>query len=129
LQGKLMLVQFLLLTLGLTLLGRRSAGALAALTALADALPLLGTGAVLLPLAVLSLLEGKTALAALYWALCLSCALLRTVLEPRLLGHQGLISPFFTLFSLYLGLECFGVGGMIAAGVAASALGLAREGK
>lgn len=122
-QGRLMLLQFLVVTAGLLLLGQRAAGGIAALTALADALPLLGTGAVLLPLALLRLLEGSglTALALTLLTAC--CWTLRTVLEPRLVGRQGGLNPFFTLLGLYLGTQCFGVAGMVGALIAASALG------
>lgn len=126
-QGRLLLLQFLLLTAGLLLLGQRAAGGLAALTALADALPLLGTGAVLLPLALLRLLEGERLTALGLVALAVCCWTVRTVLEPRLVGRQAGLNPFFTLLALYLGAQCFGVAGMIGALVAASALpGLRR---
>ena len=122
-QGRLLLFQYLLLTAGLLLLGQRCAGGVAALAALSDALPLLGTGAVLLPLSALRLLagQGKIALGLLVLTAC--CWTLRTVLEPRLVGAQAGWSPFFTLLALYLGAECFGFPGVLAALVLACALG------
>lgn len=122
-QGRLLLLQFLVITAGLLLLGQRCAGGIAALAAISDALPLLGTGAVLLPLSILRALEGRgrTALALAVLNLC--CWLLRTVLEPRWVGHQAGLSPFFTLLALYLGAECFGVTGAAAALVVVCALG------
>lgn len=127
-QGRVMLFQFLLLTGGLLLLGQRAAGGVAALAAAADALPLLGTGAVLLPLAVLRGLEGNgvTALGLMLLTLC--CWALRTVLEPRLVGQRCGMSPFFTLLGVYVGAECFGVAGMVGALILAGAAGaLTRE--
>ena len=128
-QGRLMAVQYLVLTGGLAVLGQPSPGAAAALAAVSDALPLLGTGAVLLPMSLLASLRGEAGRAVGLMGLCLLCWLLRTVLEPRMVGRQAGISPFFTLLALYLGLQCGGLAGMVGAGVAASALGLARRGE
>ena len=127
-QGRLLLLQFLLLTVGLLLLGQRAAGAVAALAALSDALPLLGTGAVLLPLAALRWLEGQgvTALGLMLLTLC--CWALRTVLEPRLVGQRCGVSPFFTLLGVYVGAQCFGVAGMVGALILAGAMGRAAPG-
>jgi predicted PurR-regulated permease PerM len=122
-QGRLMLFQFLLVTAGLLLLGQRSAGAVAALAALSDALPLLGTGAVLLPLALLRALEGAPLTALGLCVLTVCCSVLRAIQEPRLVGRQAGLSPFFTLLGVYLGAECFGLGGMAGALIVASALG------
>ena len=120
-QGLLMLIQFLVLTAGLSVLHIRGAGAAAALVALADAMPLLGTGAVLLPWAALLWLEGHTLRALGVCLLTLVCWLTRTMLEPRLVGKQAGLSPFFTLLAMYLGLQCFGLPGLIGVPVAAAA--------
>ena len=121
-QGRLMLFQFLLVTAGLLLLGQRSAGAIAALASLSDALPLVGTGAVLLPLALLRALEGAPLTALGLCVLTGCCSLLRTIQEPRLVGRQAGLSPFFTLLGVYLGAQCFGLKGMVGALILASAL-------
>ena len=42
-----------------------------------------------------------------------AAALLRTALEPRLLGRQMGLDPLLTLLSLYAGFHFFGVPGMI----------------
>ncbi len=120
-QGKLYLCQLLLISTGLLLLGIRGAIFAGGFVALADALPLLGSGSVLLPWALLLLLEGRPMRAAGMAALS-SCAwLLRTFLEPRLVGSQSGISPFFTLLAMYLGLLSFGFWGLITAPMLLSA--------
>lgn len=112
-QGKLLALQFVLLAAALLALDIQHALPLALLIAFADALPLLGAGSVLVPWALFSWLGGQTvralslgALAALLWAV-------RTVLEPQLLGKETQLSPFYTVIALYLGLNCFGIWGMI----------------
>lgn len=95
------------------LLGVRGAPLVAALTALIDALPVFGTGAVLVPWALAQLLLGRggRALALLAgWAVT---ALGRNLLQARLLGDQIGLEPLVSLLALYVGWRVWGVWGMI----------------
>lgn len=80
---------------------------------LIDALPVLGTGTVLLPWAFFQFLLGNTrqgiSLAALYVAVFLT----RSLLEPKLLAGRADLPPLAVLFGMYLGYCLMGVGGMI----------------
>ena len=114
-QGLLMLITFGELALGLLLLRVDLALVLSALIALVDALPVLGTGTVLVPWALVSLLGGN-------WKLALGLAVLygviwlvRSLLEPRLIGSRVGLPPLAALLSLYVGFQAFGVAGMIQA--------------
>ncbi|MCD8353483.1 MAG: AI-2E family transporter [Clostridiales bacterium] len=120
-QGKLLLVQFPVLAVGLLTLGMPSAVPIAALVCAADALPLLGCGVVLLPWAGLLWLEGATLRALGMVGLWLALWLLRTVLEPRFVSTQAGTSPYFTVLAMYLGLLLFGFWGLIAAPVTLAA--------
>jgi len=106
-------VTFAELLAGFFLLRQPYALLLAFLITLVDALPVFGTGTVLVPWAVIELLFGSTpkalALAALY-AVTLT---VRNVLEPRLLGAQAGLPPIASLLAMYLGFCSFGVGGMV----------------
>lgn len=83
--------------------------------ALVDAFPVLGTGTILLPWAVLTAVQGQTVralgLAALYAVVCVT----RSVLEPKLLGKHLGLDPLVTLMTMYAGFRLFGLGGMILA--------------
>ncbi len=95
------------------LLGLRLALPLAAVTALIDALPVFGTGAVLVPWAAGELLFsrfGRALALLLGWAIS---ALGRNLLQAKLLGDQIGIHPLLSLLSLYVGWRLWGVGGMI----------------
>ena len=95
------------------LLGIRGAPSLAALIALVDALPVFGSGAVLVPWALVLLLLGRTgrALGLLFgWVLN---AAGRNLLQAKLLGDQIGIDPLVSLLALYVGWRVWGVGGMI----------------
>lgn len=87
--------------------------------ALVDAFPVLGTGTVLLPWAVLTAVQGQTVralgLAALYAVVCVT----RSVLEPRLLGKHLGLDPLVTLMAMYAGFRLLGLAGMILAPMAA----------
>ena len=128
-QGRLLLVQWAILWAGLGLLRVPGNWAAALAIALADALPLLGSGVLLLPWAGLSLAAGQGSLAlglALLWS---AAALNRSLLEPKLLGQQAGSSPLLTLLVLYAGLRLWGVAGMVAGPIALHALMGQKESK
>ena len=84
-----------------------------ALIAVVDALPVLGSGTVLLPWAAVSLLRGSGGLAIGLTVTYAAAAFARSALEPRLLGRQIGLPPLLTLLSLYAGYRLFGLAGMI----------------
>ncbi len=114
-QAKLMGITFLVLTAGFVLLQIRHAPLWGVLIALVDALPILGTGMVLVPWALVCFLQGSHVRAMGLLATYAVAALLRSVLEPRLLGKQLGLDPLITLIALYAGYRIWGFGGMIVA--------------
>lgn len=120
-QGKLALVTYGIVTVGFLILRIPYAPAWAALVALVDAVPMLGTGTVLVPWALVRLLQG-----AHFEAMGLLCIfgaamMTRTALEPRLVGRQLGLDPLLTLLALYVGYRFWGLLGMIAAPILATA--------
>ena len=116
-QCKLMGLTFLLLTIGFLILRVEFPLLLGALIALVDALPMLGTGTILVPWGLLVLLQGQTALGLGLIALYGVTALTRSILEPRMVGHQLGLNPLLTLVALYMGYRLWGILGMILAPV------------
>lgn len=112
-QGKLMLLTYLLVAVGFWILGISGGFFWAAGVALVDAVPMLGTGTVLLPWALISFLQGQAAQAMGLVAIFAGAFLLRTVLEPRLVGRHIGLDPLATLFFIYTGFRIWGVLGMI----------------
>ena len=112
-QLKLSGVTWGLLTLGLLILGVPYAPLWGSLIALVDALPVLGTGAVLIPWSLISFLEGNHPRGLGLLGLYVLVALTRSVLEPRLVGKQLGLDPLLTLACLYAGFRLMGVLGMI----------------
>ena len=78
-----------------------------------DALPFIGTGVVLVPLALANFLEGKTGAAAACLVLYVACIFLRETLEPKLIGKKIGVRPILILISLYAGIRLFGVAGIV----------------
>lgn len=120
-QIKLSGVNFLLILTGLFLLRVPHAPLWALLTALVDAFPILGTGAVLVPWSIVAFLQGDRLLAFGLLGLYAAAALTRTVLEPKLLGKHLGLDPLVTLMALYAGYRLWGIGGMILAPILAVA--------
>jgi len=113
-QLRLMMVTFLVMTAGFMLLRIEYAALLAAAVALVDALPVLGTGVILLPWAVGELLLGTPVRALALTLLYAIAAFVRGFLEPRLIGGSVGVHPAASLFAMYSGFCLAGVGGMIA---------------
>lgn len=80
---------------------------------LVDAFPVLGTGTVLLPWALVCFLQADRARALGLVGIYGVISLTRSVLEPRLVGRQLGLDPLITLFALYAGYKLWGIGGMI----------------
>ncbi|MDE6701045.1 MAG: AI-2E family transporter [Acetatifactor sp.] len=83
------------------------------LAGLLDALPFVGTGIVLMPLAVAQLVQGSYGKAVVCVLLYLTCIFLREMLEPKLIGRRMGVPPIAVLLSLYMGIQLFGVWGIV----------------
>lgn len=114
-QIKLSAITFLILMAGFLLLRIRPASLWAFGVALVDAFPVLGTGTVLIPWSILVFLQGNPVLAVGLIGLYLTVMVIRSVLEPKLLGRQLGLDPLLTLVALYAGYRIWGLLGMILA--------------
>lgn len=111
-------VTFAEMSIGLTVL--RLAGIfesnyiviIAAITAIVDIIPVLGTGTVIIPWAVYSLIMGDIAMAIGLFVIYAVITVIRQVIEPKLVAGQLGLSPIITIAALYFGLKIFGVLGM-----------------
>ena len=108
-----MCVTYGIVSLGLLLLGIPYAFVWAILVAAVDAVPLLGTGTVLLPWALTKLLQGDPITAAGMAAIYLVAVVTRTVLEPKFFGRHLGLDPLVMLLFLYLGYRLWGFLGIV----------------
>jgi len=98
---------------GLMILKNPYAALLAVVIALLDALPLIGSGAILIPWSVVYLLNGEYYKAAVILILYTLCALIREVLEARLMGSKLGVNEFYILMATFVGMTLFGLWGII----------------
>ena len=111
----LLLLTFALLLVGFWILRVEYAFLLAFLIALADLLPIIGVGTVLIPWGIVMLLQKQFYLGFGLLILYLVISLIRQVAEPKVLGKSLGLHPLLTLFATYVGFSLFGLLGMILA--------------
>lgn len=120
-QGKLIAITYGIVTVGLLLLKIPNAFAWALLVAAVDAVPLLGTGTVLVPWALIKLLQGSPLTAAGMVVIYLVAMITRTALEPRFYGRHLGLDPLVMLIYLYFGYRLWGFWGIVISPLLAAA--------
>lgn len=78
-----------------------------------DALPILGSGTVMIPWAVISALNGDLKLGIAIIILFIMMSIIRQILEPRLVSKHIGTHPIFTLIAMYTGFKFIGIIGML----------------
>jgi len=112
-QLTIMCIFFFIIFIGLTALKVEHALIIALATALLDALPIFGSGAVLWPWALVSFIMGNygmgTSLIIIYFVL----VLVRQLIEPKIVSQNIGMHPILTLMAMYVGYRTLSFGGMI----------------
>ncbi len=109
----LLSITFIELVIGYTLLGVQNALLLAFVTAIVDILPVLGTGTILIPWGIISLILGRYPLGFGILILYAIITVVRQTLEPRVVGNQIGLYPLVTLVCMFVGLHLFGFIGLL----------------
>lgn len=86
---------------------------MAILIGFVDALPILGAGTIMVPWALILLLNSKSSLAVSIIGLYLLTIVIKQFLEPKLVSKNIGIHPIFTLISMYTGFKIIGVIGLL----------------
>jgi sporulation integral membrane protein YtvI len=86
--------------------------------AVLDILPVLGSGSVLIPWGLWTLLQGNLTLGIGILLLYAVVTAVRTVIEPKIVGRRIGLSPLMTLGAMYVGMKLGGFGGLILAPMA-----------
>ena len=105
-------ITFLEISVGLTVLRVPNAILIALCIAVFDILPVLGTGGIMIPWGIISLIMGKWVLGLGLLALYLIITVIRNIIEPKIVGHQVGLHPVVTLLSMLAGLQLFGIVGL-----------------
>lgn len=109
----LSLVVFFILLIGFSLTGQSYALLLAFLFAVMDFIPIIGSGTVMVPWAVVALVVGDYRKALELMVIWGIICLFRRVAEPKVVGDQTGLSPILSLVSIYVGMRLAGVLGMV----------------
>lgn len=107
-------ITFAELTLGLTILSVEKASTIAFFIAILDIFPVLGTGTILIPWAVISLISSNFKLAIGLLVMYVVITVIRQIIEPRLVASQISLHPLVTFVGMICGVKLFGFWGLIA---------------
>ncbi|MBQ8247401.1 MAG: AI-2E family transporter [Lachnospiraceae bacterium] len=83
------------------------------LTGILDMLPFIGSGIVILPVAIFSFLQGKIWKGVACLFIYSICVFLREILEPKLIGDKLNVFPIVVLLSVFFGIRFFSIGGIV----------------
>lgn len=114
-QFKIMGVMYLVLAIGLTVIGVQYGWIWAAGIAFLDMLPVFGTGFILWPWTVIKLLSGNYGMALGMLVIYAICQVTHQLIQPKLIGDSVDLNPFATLFFMFIGYKLKGMLGMIIA--------------
>ncbi len=106
-------ITFLELSIGFWILGIPNPFLFGAMIAFIDILPILGTGAVLLPWSVIALVLGNTKIGIGMFILYIIITAVRQTIEPKIVGQQIGLHPIITLILMYVGAQLMGVLGLL----------------
>lgn len=109
----IIVITFIELSAGFWILKIPNAFVLGALVAIVDILPILGTGAVLLPWSILSFILGNLKIGVGILLLYLFVTAVRQTIEPKIVGKQIGLHPIVTLVLMYVGAQLMGVLGLL----------------
>ena len=106
---------YVLLLAGFTVMQVRYGLLIALLVAFLDFLPFFGTGIVLIPWALVTLIGGNYLRAVGFLIIWGAGQLFRQLIQPKIIGDSIGMEPIPTLFLLFVGYRVAGVGGMLIA--------------
>ena len=125
----IMLLTFTELSILFAIFGIESPVLKASIIALLDIMPILGTGGIMIPWAVISLVLGYTRLGVVLFVIYGIVTVVRNYVEPKIVGTQLGLHPIITLVSMFVGLRVFGFWGLFGLPVAISFLWKQRSEK
>jgi len=110
----MVMITFVLVYIGLLVLGVNNAFSISLLSAAFDILPLLGIPVIFIPWIVYLFVVGETGLAIGLIVLLVVVMLTRQLLEPKITGNSiGISSAYLMLSAMIISLSIFGVVGLV----------------
>lgn len=109
----ILLITFGEIALGLTIIGIDHAVGIAVAIAIFDILPVVGSGLVLLPWTIFTLISGNIVQGIGLAVLYVVVIIVRQIMEPKIVGDRVGLHPLVTLLSMVLGTYLFGGIGLL----------------
>ena len=109
----LMGITFIILSVGFTIIDVSWAILIALGIAILDILPVIGSGIIMIPWSIISFIFGNTDMGIKLAVLYVSLAIIRQIIEPKIVGDQIGIRPLYTFFATILGSLILGPIGVI----------------
>ena len=106
-------ITFIELSTGFWILGIPNPFLIGLLVAIVDVMPILGTGAVLIPWAIIALVIGNTKVGIGMLILYVIITAVRQAIEPKIVGQQIGLHPLVTLILMYVGAQLMGILGLM----------------
>jgi len=127
---KILCITFVELNIGFFLLGISNSVLIALLISIFDILPVFGTGGILIPWIIITLISGNTMLALGLLILYVIVTMVRNFIEPKIVGDQLGLNPIVSLIAMYLGFRVLGVFGLFLVPISTQiAVRLHKDGK
>lgn len=108
----IMTITFVELSIALSIIGIKNSILVALCIAIFDILPVLGTGGVMIPWTVITLVTGDFRLAAGLAITYVIVTIIRNIIEPKIVGGQLGLHPIVTLSSMFAGVQLLGALGL-----------------
>lgn len=105
-------ITFTELSFGFLILGIPNPLFYGGLVAIIDIMPIVGTGAVIIPWSVISFIIGNTKVGIGLLILYIVITVVRQTIEPKIVGQQIGLHPILTLLLMYVGAQLMGVLGL-----------------
>ena len=112
-QLMIMAITAVVCTIGLYIMRNPYAVVLGLIIGMLDALPLFGTGTVLIPWAIIMVMMGNFKNGAILFTIYVITYFAREIMESKLMGHRLGIAPFTMMMIIYSGLVLYGIWGFI----------------
>ena len=106
-------ITFVELSIGFWILGIPTPFLFGLVIGLIDIMPILGTGTILLPWSIISLIMGNTKIGVGMLVLYIFITVVRQILEPKIVGQQIGLHPIVTLMLMYVGAQLMGILGLL----------------
>jgi len=110
----IIVITFSELLIAFSILGVEYPYLVALIAALVDILPIIGTGTILVPWGIISILSGDVFTGIGLLVTYVIVTVIRQIIEPKIVGSYIGMYPLMTLIMMYAGLKAFGILGLFA---------------